>query len=123
MSSLITNLAASKLLGGFTTEPFCVLHTGNPGAACAANVAKENRAKICSLAAAGGTRLRKNSAAVEWTEVRFKETYSFFSLWIIRIGESEVSEPLGNGELAVPVPVEVGDTARFNKEALVIEIP
>jgi len=121
----MTSFAAGKLtetmlspLHGLVTFT-AMFHTGNPGPAGSEHVAGENTKKSFQFAApAPLARVVGNSAALEWTEVKFKETYTFVSL------RSTVSEEFyGYGELLVPVAVEVGDTVRFNINTLQIEIP
>lgn len=91
------------------------LHTGNPGAEGKNNVAAENTKKNFSLkypAFSEGPALNA-AAAIEWAEVKAKETYSWVSLW--KAGVFILS-----GELTTPVAVEVGDTFKINKEKLTI---
>lgn len=95
------------------------LHIGNPGTEGKTNVATENTKKICNMPAAGEN--LHNEAAIEWVEVKAKETYSFFSLWGKAIFDPEPMF-LGYGEFTVPIAVEIGDTFKINKEALTITV-
>lgn len=93
-------------------------HTGNPGAAGTEHVAAESTKKTFKWPAPA-TRRTSNEAAIEWVEVKGKETVTFVSVWF---GLTLISFG-GYGELATPVELEVGDTVRFDVGALVLEIP
>jgi hypothetical protein len=106
MASLVSENLADILLGPL--ESMTVhLHTGNPGAAGTENKAKETEAPLAEFAAAAAKkRLNKNN--IEWVEVKFKETYKFFSLW-----NATGTVLKGWGEFTAPIEVEVGDTFRI----------
>jgi hypothetical protein len=122
VTSLISSLEAWALLAGSPEKLKVQLHTGNPGGAGTNNIATENTRKEGTFPNAGGAvRQKKNSGLIEWSEVKAKETYTFFSVW----GDvgPEKEKFLGYAELNAPVAVEAGDSVKFNKEALVLEIP
>lgn len=94
------------------------LHIGNPGPAGTEHLAAETATRLFTFSEPNEGRVIRNKTAVEWAEVKAKETYSFISVW-----PTTFSVMLFYAELTAPVSVEVGDTVRFNKETLVMEVP
>lgn len=110
----ISNKGAEEALKGIPSPVNLQLHTGNPGAEGKANVAAENTRKAASIGAYEAGKGRKTTLAVEWAEVKAKETYAFVSLW-------EVETFLGYFPLTEPVAVEAGDTFKIPAGSLVLQ--
>lgn len=97
------------------------LAVGNPGPAGTENLALETTLKQFEFSPGSKTERKiSNRQAFEWNEVKFKETYKFL---VLHGGKFGTSPFMAYAELATPVAVEVGDTARVNLGSLVVEIP
>lgn len=84
------------------------LHTGDPGEACTANVAKETKRKLIELSAIEGG-VVTNTNILEWLEVAKTEEVTHVSVWD--------AEKEGNariyGELAAKAKLTEGQDARI----------
>jgi hypothetical protein len=115
----------SLLFGAIGTNKIKIkLHIGDPGEAGTANPATETTEKeieITKELTEGGWLIgRVNLAAIEWIEVKAKETYKWIS---IRDPSATVGTPFILAiELTAPVEVNIGDTFRINKEKLIIKL-
>lgn len=118
-SSLVSEMLEIPHIQSTEKPTLIILHVGNPGPGGLEHRAAESTEKPFSWTnTTGEQRFISNAAAIEWVEVKFKETYAFVSLWKGGTGKYQ-----GYAELAAPIPVEIGDTVRFNIGALVLEVP
>lgn len=125
-ASFISIEGINKLLvSGWPAEMFVVLNTANPGEKGEANLFGGQVNNRLFKWGARKERHRANEAAIEWIEVAEKNSVEYFSLFAEReAGEKVKFEKfLGYGSLTAKVEFEKGDTLRFNKETLVIEVP
>lgn len=86
------------------TTYFIKLHTGDPGAAGAANAAGNSTRAACTFGATATGGNLSNTASVAWTGVGTAETYSYVSLWdAATAGNCKMT-----GSLPVPRTVSIG---------------
>lgn len=81
MTTGISGAAAGAILDDFCTGLFAKLHTGDPGAAGAANAFGDTTRKAASFAAAGTDGVAETNADIDWTNVTAAGTVSHLSFW------------------------------------------
>jgi hypothetical protein len=118
----LSSIGEADVLVPLTDNVFVSLHTADPGDAGANEVVGGGYARVGPVAFANSgfnPTVAANTAIMTYPLASANYgTINFFGLWTALSGGSF----LGSGQIAAPIPVNAGDSARFYANTLTITV-